>query len=305
MGPKVRGGGGRGGGKPRKGGARRVGPRRVGPRRVGGPKFRAFFSFSHSHFHSFFLSGCLLMSFLLSLGSSRGILVVFWSVGTSNVLVFAFKLSCGSPRRPGCVCVFSLSVFFVGCFFWRCVFFGSVCSFVCVCVCSFKCVCVFFWVCVCVFFLSVCVFCVCVFFGCVCVCVFLGVCFFFFGSVFFFLGVCVFFFGSVSVFWECLFFGSVCFGVFRGGVLEWCQWPVVQHQCVVDPGLRSQPDPDLARRRPHRREWEDRGRGRLRRRRRSTRKISEWNCCKGLTDIAVKGSATKGPPWERKNPRLS
>ena len=31
---------------------------------------------------------------------SGGILVVFWSVGTSNVLVFALGLSCGSPWRP-------------------------------------------------------------------------------------------------------------------------------------------------------------------------------------------------------------
>ena len=30
-------------------------------------------------------------------GSSRGILVVFWSVGTSNVLVFALRLSCETP----------------------------------------------------------------------------------------------------------------------------------------------------------------------------------------------------------------
>ena len=55
----------------------------------GEPKISRFFSFSHFHFHSFFSLW----------GSSRGILVVFWSVGTSNVLVFAFR-SCGSPRRP-------------------------------------------------------------------------------------------------------------------------------------------------------------------------------------------------------------
>ena len=37
-------------------------------------------------------------------GSSRGILVVFWLVGTSNVLVFAVRLSCETPaacRPPG------------------------------------------------------------------------------------------------------------------------------------------------------------------------------------------------------------
>ena len=37
-------------------------------------------------------------------GSSRGILVVFWSVGTSNVLVFALRLFCQTPaacRLPG------------------------------------------------------------------------------------------------------------------------------------------------------------------------------------------------------------
>ena len=51
------------------------------------PKFRALFSFSHSHFHSFFSLW----------GSSRGILVVFRSVGTSNVLVFALGLSCETP----------------------------------------------------------------------------------------------------------------------------------------------------------------------------------------------------------------
>ena len=53
----------RGGTEPRKGGAPKG-----GPRRVGGPKFRAFFTLSRSHFRSFSsLSG----------GSSRGILVVF------------------------------------------------------------------------------------------------------------------------------------------------------------------------------------------------------------------------------------
>ena len=65
MGPKVRGGGGGG-----RANLERVGSRRVGPRRVGSPKFRAFFSFSHSHLHSFFLSlgifSCLLFSLRVS-----------------------------------------------------------------------------------------------------------------------------------------------------------------------------------------------------------------------------------------------
>ena len=75
-----------------RGGGRRVegwGPKprkRVGGRRVGGPKFRAFFSFSRPHFHFFFsliffsLSGCLLVSFFLSLG----LLVSFFSLWGSS-----------------------------------------------------------------------------------------------------------------------------------------------------------------------------------------------------------------------------
>ena len=94
--------------------------RRGVPRRVpeggwpegGGPKISRFFCLLPPPFSFFFsLSGDLLVSFFLSpgvfsclssslWGSSRGILVVFWSVGTSNVLVFAFRLSFGSPRRP-------------------------------------------------------------------------------------------------------------------------------------------------------------------------------------------------------------
>ena len=60
----------------------------------GPPKISRFFSFSHLHFHSFFsLWGKL--SCLVSLWrSSRGILVLFWSVGTSDVLVFALGLTC-------------------------------------------------------------------------------------------------------------------------------------------------------------------------------------------------------------------
>ena len=63
------------------------------------PKFHAFFSFSHPPF-SFFLSlsGCLLVSFCLSL---EVFLVEFWSCfgrsGPSNVLVFALGLSCETP----------------------------------------------------------------------------------------------------------------------------------------------------------------------------------------------------------------
>ena len=58
---------------------RRVGSRRVGARRVGGPKFRAFF---------FPLSRRKIRSFLLSLESSRGILVVF-EAGRSSVHVWS------------------------------------------------------------------------------------------------------------------------------------------------------------------------------------------------------------------------
>ena len=80
---------------------KRLGPRRVGPRGWGAQNFALFFPSPRPHFHSFFLSlgifsslfslsGCLLVSFFLSF--SRGILVVLVG-GTSNVLVFAFRLS--------------------------------------------------------------------------------------------------------------------------------------------------------------------------------------------------------------------
>ena len=98
-------------------GPRRVGPGRVGPRRVGGPKFRAFFSFSHPHFHSFFLSlgifSCLFFSLRVSsrvfVPLSGGLLVecwwCFWLVGSSNVLVFRPQVVVWKPpvacRPPG------------------------------------------------------------------------------------------------------------------------------------------------------------------------------------------------------------
>ena len=107
-------------------GSRRVGARRVGARtqkrwgpegwgpkgrgpKGGGPKISRFFFLLPPTFSFFFLSpgvfsslfslsGCLLVSFFSLWGSSRGILVVFEAPGRSNVLVFAFRLSCGSPR---------------------------------------------------------------------------------------------------------------------------------------------------------------------------------------------------------------
>ena len=79
-----------------------VGLPSVGPPSVGPPKISRFFSFSRSHFHSFLLSLGMFSYLFLSLRvSSRGILVVYWSVGTSNVFIFALGLSCGSPR--GCI----------------------------------------------------------------------------------------------------------------------------------------------------------------------------------------------------------
>ena len=90
--------------KPRKGGApkggalkggapkggstnlEKVGPRRVGAPKGGGPKFRAFFSLSRHNFHSFSLSLGVFSCLFSSLSeSSRGILVVFWSVGPPGV----------------------------------------------------------------------------------------------------------------------------------------------------------------------------------------------------------------------------
>ena len=98
-------------------GARRVGgtkggdpnPEKVGARRMGGTKGGGHEGWGPEgwgperwgaqHFAPFFPSPAHIFFFFFSLwGSSRGILVVFWSVGTSNVLVF--RLSCGSPRRP-------------------------------------------------------------------------------------------------------------------------------------------------------------------------------------------------------------
>ena len=81
-------------GGPRGGEPQGLGPKGLGPkvwaRRVGSPKFRAFFSFSRSHFHSFFLS--------------LGVFVEFWwcfgRSGPQMCLFFAFKLSCESPRQP-------------------------------------------------------------------------------------------------------------------------------------------------------------------------------------------------------------
>ena len=81
------------------------------PKNRGAQNFALFFSVSRHNFHFFSLSlwGCSRVFFSLRVSSrlfsslwrsSRGILVVFWSVGTSNVLVSAFRLSCGSPRRP-------------------------------------------------------------------------------------------------------------------------------------------------------------------------------------------------------------
>ena len=92
--------------------------RRGVPRRVpeggwpegGGPKISRFLFLLPPPFSFFFslslgIFSCLFFSLRvssrvfppLSGGSSRGILVVFWSVGTSNVFVFALKLSCETP----------------------------------------------------------------------------------------------------------------------------------------------------------------------------------------------------------------
>ena len=101
-------GGQEGGGR---GGMKRWGHEGWWPEGWGAQNFALCFPFSRSHFHSFFslsLSLSLSLSpgifsclfFSLSLWRSfRGILVVFWSVGTSNVLDFPLGLSCGSPWR--------------------------------------------------------------------------------------------------------------------------------------------------------------------------------------------------------------
>ena len=83
----------------------------MGARRVGCPKFRAFFSFSSSHFDSFFsLSGDLLVSFFLSLRvSSRvffplsgGLLVEFWwCFGRSGPQMCLFSPSGCRVEAPG------------------------------------------------------------------------------------------------------------------------------------------------------------------------------------------------------------
>ena len=75
------------------------------------PKISLFFFLLTPIFILFALSGDLLVSFFLSLGSSRGILV-FWSVGTSNVLVFALRLSCETPAACVCHFLFVPNVFF-------------------------------------------------------------------------------------------------------------------------------------------------------------------------------------------------
>ena len=90
-----------------------AGPPSAGPPSAGPPKIsRFFFLLPPPIFILFFsLSGDLLVSFFslrmssrvffLCGGSSRGILVVFWSVGTSNVLVFALGLSQTQPLGEG------------------------------------------------------------------------------------------------------------------------------------------------------------------------------------------------------------
>ena len=76
-----------------------AGPPSVGPPSTGPPKILLFF-FPLPHPFSFFFSlspgvfSCLFSSLWRC---SRGILVVFWSVGTSHVLVFALILSCETP----------------------------------------------------------------------------------------------------------------------------------------------------------------------------------------------------------------
>ena len=78
-------------------------PPSPGPPSAGPPKISRFFFLLPPHFHSFFLPPGIFSCLSSSLwGSSRGILVVFWSVGTSNVLVFALWLSCETPAacRP-------------------------------------------------------------------------------------------------------------------------------------------------------------------------------------------------------------
>ena len=91
------------------GGGRRVGARRMGAQKGGGPKpkisrffffllpppiFIPFFSLWGSSRLFFFSSPGVFSCLFSSWGSSRGILVVFWSVGTSK---------CGCFRPQGCL----------------------------------------------------------------------------------------------------------------------------------------------------------------------------------------------------------
>ena len=89
---------------------------------AGPPKISRFFFFLPPFSFFFSLSGDLLVSFFLSLG----VCLVefwwcFWSVGSSNVLVFALRLYCETPvacrppgasTRPGCFFFLSLWMFF-------------------------------------------------------------------------------------------------------------------------------------------------------------------------------------------------
>ena len=70
---------------------------------AGPPKISRFFSPLPPQFSFFFFLSLGVFSCLFSFlsGSSRGILVVFWSVGTSNVLVFALRLSCETQAAGG------------------------------------------------------------------------------------------------------------------------------------------------------------------------------------------------------------
>ena len=98
----------------------KVGPRRVGPRRVGPPgwgpegwgaqNFALFFSFSHSHFHSFFLSlgifSCLFFSLRVSsrvfFPLSGGLLVeCWWCFGRSGPQMCLFSLTSCRVEAPG------------------------------------------------------------------------------------------------------------------------------------------------------------------------------------------------------------
>ena len=76
---------------------------------AGPPDISRFF-LPHSHFLFLFLSLGIFSCLFFSLrGSSRGILVVFWSVGTSYVLVFALRLYC---EAPGGLCIQKITLVF-------------------------------------------------------------------------------------------------------------------------------------------------------------------------------------------------